>query len=206
MNAINYPEGLNPEIIKELQYFNNTGLKKRLARELFELQNKNAYVHIEYNHDSVISGNIYNNSHIFTVHIVLNNEDDLITFNICCDYPFKQPKNIKINYKDYGSFLTINSSKTMNEVKELYAKVYKSRIPECCLSCSSISCSANWTPSINLINVVQEVQTLKKIRRFVIDKLISSKIISKYLIDDKGFREYFYSFLFHYTFRKGITK
>jgi ubiquitin-protein ligase len=199
MNAINYPEGLNPKIIEELQCLNGvTGIKKRLARELFDLQNKNAYIQIEYNHDSIISCNIYNNPHIFTLHIVLDNKNNLITFEICRDYPFKPPKNIKINYKSYNSFLQINSSNTMKQVNELYAKVYKSKLPECCLYCSSISCPANWSPSVKLINVVQEVQTFKKIRRSVIDKLLATKIINKYLIDDKGFHEYFYSFLFHF--------
>jgi ubiquitin-protein ligase len=197
MNAINYPEGLNPEIIEELQYLNGvTGIKKRLAKELFDLQNDKAYIHIEYNSDNIISSNVHNNLHIFTVHIVLAGENDLITFEICRDYPFKPPKNIKINYKSYHSFLQINSSNTMKQVKELYAKVYKTRLPECCLCCSSISCPANWSPPVKLINVVQEVQTLKKIRRSVIDKLLATKIINKYLTDDKGFHEYFYSFIY----------
>jgi hypothetical protein len=199
MNAINYPEGLNPEIIEELQYLNGvTGIKKRLARELFDLQNDKAYIHIEYKHDGIISNIINNNVNIFNIHVILAGENDLITFEICRDYPFKPPKNIKINYKSYHSFLQINSSKTMKEVKELYAKVYKSKLPECCLYCSSISCQANWSPPVKLINVVQEVQTIKKIRRSVIDKLLATKIINKYLTDDKGFHEYFYSFLFHF--------
>jgi ubiquitin-protein ligase len=199
MNAINYPEGLNPEIVEELQYLNGvTGIKKRLARELFDLQNNKAYIHIEYNDNNIISRNIYNNPYIFNIHVVLAGENDLITFEICRDYPFKPPKNIKINYKQYSSFLKINSSNTMKQVKELYAKFYKTRMPDCCLSCSSISCYANWSPPVKLINIVQEVQTFKKIRRSVIDKLLATKIINKYLIDDKGFHEYFYSFLFHF--------
>jgi ubiquitin-protein ligase len=194
MNAINYPEGLNPEIIEELQYFNGVGSKKRLARELFDLQKKNAYISIEYNDDRY--NNLNNDVHIFTVNIVLYGENDLITFKICRDYPFKPPKNIKINYRDYESFLKINSSNTMKQVKELYSKVYKTDLPECGLCCSSITCQANWTPPVTLLHIVKEIQTLKKIRRSVIDKLLAYKIINKYLIHDKGFYEYFYSFLY----------
>jgi ubiquitin-protein ligase len=198
MNAINYPEGLRPEIIEELQYFNGTGIKKRLARELFDLQNKGAYVHIDYNYDHDISANRNNNIHVFAVHIILKDENDLVTFEICRDYPFKPPKNIRINYKSYQSFLQIMSSNTIKQVKELYSKVYKTKLLECCLSCSSISCPANWSPSVTLLNVVREIQTFKKIRRSVIDKLLANKIINKYLIDDKAFHEYFYSFLFNF--------
>jgi ubiquitin-protein ligase len=198
MNAINYQEGLNPDIIEVLKCTNITGIKKRLARELFDLQNENAYIHIEYNDNTPISNKIHDNSHVFTIHIVLSGENDLITIEICRDYPFKPPKNIKINYKSYNSFLRIVSQKTLKEFKEIYSQFYKPNIMDCCLCCSSISCPANWSPPVRLINVVQEIKTFKKIRRSIINKLLSSKIINKYLIHDKGFHEYFYSFLFHF--------
>ena len=197
MNIINYQEGLNPEIIQELQRIQyGTGITKRLIRELYELQNDNAYITVEYNSGYTNMNNYYNNAYVLTINVVLDNTDDLITFEICRDYPFKPPKNIKINYKDYKSLLRINSSNTMKHVKELYAKFYKISLPDCCLCCSSITCFTNWSPAIKLTKVVEEIQTLKKIRRAVINKLLAYKIINKYLIDDKGFHKYFNSFLY----------
>lgn len=189
-----YQEGLNPEIVLELEKLEPNSNKKRLTRELLELQNKGAYISVEYN-TNYNNINYINNKHLLTINIVLAGTDDLITFQICRDYPFKGPKNIKINYKPYSSFLKINQEKTLNEVKLMYFNFNKNLL-DCCLSCSSITCPERWSPPVRLINILEEIQEYKKIRRAVINKLLATKIIIRYLIHDKeGFNDYFYSFL-----------
>jgi ubiquitin-protein ligase len=200
MNAINnYPEGLQPEIIEELNRTNVNSIKRRLARDLFDLQNKGAYIYVEYNYENDISSNKNNNNiHLFTINIILSENDDLITVQICRDYPFRPPKNITINYKCYKRLLIINSQKTVNEVKSLYYDFNKQKMLDCCLACSSITCHERWSPGVRLSNIVQEIKNNKKLRRAVIDTLLASKILNRYLTDDKGFHKYFYSFLFHF--------
>ena len=192
----NYPEGLNPEIVLELENLTVRGIKKRLARELFDLQNQGAYVTVEYNRN-YNNINYINNKHLVTINIVLAGTNDLITFEICRDYPFKGPKNIKINYKSYNSFLRVNQEKTLNEVKILYFNLRKDTL-HCCLSCNSITCPERWSPPVRLINIVEEIQEYKNLRRAIINKLLASKIITRYLISDKGFYDYFYSFFFKF--------
>ncbi len=192
MTSIDEQE-LNNSIILELEKINISSVKRRIFRELSELQKENAYIYVEYNEDSCD-----NNVHLLTINIVLYGTCDLISFQVCRSYPFKPPKNIKINYRDYNSFLKIYSLNTIEQIREVYKKYYKKKLIENCLCCSSISCFANWVPTMKIINVVKEIQTLKKIRRAIIDKLLASKIIKKYLINDFGFSEYFYSFLFYF--------
>lgn len=191
-----YPQGLNPEIILELEHLKTNGSKKRLAKELLELQNKGAYISVEYN-TNYNNINYINNKHLLTINIVLAGTDDLITFEICRDYPFKGPQNIKINYKPYSSFLRIYQEKTLNEVKIMYFNFNKNPL-HCCLSCSSITCPERWSPPVKLIHILEEIQEYKNLRRSIINKLLAYKILNKYLTDDNGFHNYFYSFLFKF--------
>lgn len=194
MNVINYPEGLNPDIIQELERSNINSVKKRLSRELLDLQNQGAYISVEYN-SNCDNINYINSKHLYTINIVLNNTTDLISFQIYRDYPFRPFKNIKINYKLYSSFLKIREEKTLNEVKTMYFNVKKQLI-HCCLCCSSIICEERWNPLVRIRNVIEEIQEYKKIRRAVINKLLAFKILNKYVTDDTGFHKYFYSFLY----------
>ena len=195
MNAINnYLEGLNPDIIQELERSNINSVKKRLSRELLDLQNQGAYISVEYN-TNYNNINYINSKHLYTINIVLNNTTDLISFQICKDYPFKPFTNIKINYKLYSSFLKIHEEKTLNEVKIMYFSLNKQPL-HCCLCCSSITCEEKWNPLVRITNIIEEIQEYKKIRRAVINKLLAFKILNKYVTDDKSFHKYFYSFLY----------
>ena len=188
-----YPQGLNQEIVLELENLGPNGIKKRVTRELLELQNKGAYISVEYN-TNYNNITYINNKHLLTINIVLAGTDDLITFEICRDYPFKGPTNIKINYKPYSSFLRINQEKTLNEVKLMYFNFNKNLL-HCCLSCSSITCPERWSPPVKLIHILEEIQEYKNLRRSIINKLLAYKILNRYLMDDNGFHNYFYSFL-----------
>ena len=162
------------------------GIKKRLKNELLELHRQDAYVTLDcVKHPSET---------YFEVTIIPHNKTEVFSFTILRDYPFKPPKNIKLNFENYySSFLKINSQNTMKEVKK-YFKMD-------CLCCGSITCSANWTPSIRLRSIIDEFYMFKELRRNIINQLLAKKIFDKYLISsDPGFYNYFCSFLIHIHF------
>jgi ubiquitin-protein ligase len=179
-NLINYiyNDILDHEIILEIDKIKIGGIKKRLINELKDLKKNNSYISVNY---------IDKNIPYLDIMIILNNNDKF-NFHILSDYPFKPPKNIFINNKNYNDFLKIYSQKTLIELKTY--------INFDCLCCYSITCSSNWSPPLRLINMINEYYNFKKTRKNIINKLLANKIINKFLkIDDKGFHEYFYHFL-----------
>ena len=114
---------------------------------------------------------------------------DIFKFEISSkDYPFLAPNKFIFNNHNYRDFLKIESQLTFNEVKSITKKE--------CLCCSTILCTGNWSPSIRFIDILNEYYRIKTIRRTIVNKLLAKKIFNRYLlIDDKGFYEYFYSFL-----------
>jgi hypothetical protein len=178
-------ESLDCNILQEISYFMKGGIKRRLINELRVLKNENAYITVE--HVEKISGCI------LAINVVLNNTTDLFTFYICNSYPFKPPQEVYINYKKYNnSYLKINSHKTLNKIKEILLK--NNRTVDC-LCCSSICCPSNWSPAVKIQNIIDEFYYYKKIRKNIINELLAIKIINRYLSDDKGFIQYFCSFL-----------
>ena len=160
-------------------YSGHVNLKRRVINELKEFANYSAYIHVEYQ-ECVIN---YRKSSIF-ITIVPNNEDNLYQFSIQLDYPFKPPNKFLINYKDYKQILKIESPKTLSELK-LYTK-YK------CLCCDTLFCSDKWSPLLQLQNYIDEFNYIKKCRRYIINRLLSEKIVNKYLISDINLNEWLF--------------
>jgi hypothetical protein len=168
----------------ELNKFNTLGIKKRLKNELIELYRQNAYINIEIIEDPAES--------FVEVTIILHDKSDVFTFSISRDYPFKPLQKILVNNKNYRStFLKIESLKTLSEIKK--------NLKIDCLCCSSISCAANWTPSIRISYIIDEFYRFKQARRNIINKVLLKKILDRYLfLGNPEFDDYFYSFLIHF--------
>ena len=169
MSLLNENENiLDDDIMNELNKITNNNLKKRIARELLQFKKLNAYIHIELSY--------YTHSYKIIISIMFLDENDLYKFEISNDYPFRPPTNFTINYKPYKNYLFINSPKTKNELK-IYEGID-------CLCCNNINCASMWSPSLTMLNHIEEYKKCKKIRRNIIIILIAKKIINKYLISD----------------------
>ena len=144
------------------------GCKKRIINELIKLQDMGAYVHVDYLPDTKPCG--------ISVNVVLKEEDILFTFVVTNEYPFKPPDKIYLNNKDYKKYLLIESPKTLKEIQFYYGIN--------CLCCNTISCYANWSPSVKLSNFIDEYKNFKKYRIQIIYYLLVPKIIKQYLISD----------------------
>jgi len=90
-----------------------------------------------------------------------------LIFEISFEYPFKPPK-IYLNGKDFKSFLRTGTI-FRNDLKKI--------VGSDCLCCSSITC--NWGPTLNIINIVEEIKSFLKIKLKLIEIFFTRKLINK---------------------------
>ena len=96
-------------------------------------------------------------------------------------YPF-QPPQIYYNGNSYLDLLRI----TDNDERKIVRK-YKKKD---CLCCDSYDCPDNWSPSINLTSIVDEIKNIVKFKKAIAHILLADKIKKKYLIDDIDINSY----------------
>ena len=97
-------------------------------------------------------------------------------FIINSNYPFVQPEVFFQNRK-YCDFLRVVHS---------YCgyKIFKQVTGMDCLCCHSITCNSNWSPSITLPKIIEEIHHYKQLKRNIVNKVFANVIKKKYLIDD----------------------
>lgn len=171
MTALSSSQVLDDVILNTLDRFQIGSIKKRIINELVEFKKNNAYIHLEFQENYT-----HFNQSTIKITIFLNQENDVYSFHISRDYPFKPPSKFTINYKDYKQYLKIDSPKTINELRT-YNDIK-------CFCCSSIYCSGNWSPGLKMQNIMNEFKQIKKYRRDIINRLLAKKIVDKYLIPD----------------------
>ena len=89
-------------------------------------------------------------------------------------YPFQAPSQIKINNYNY-----INLLQNIN--KTFLHKITNSSL---CLCCKSIICSNNWTPTITLKSILNEIYTNIYLKKLYIYHIFIKIIVRKYLFED----------------------
>jgi len=171
MDALSSSQILDDDILFELDRFQIGSIKKRIVNELVEFKKKNAYIHVEFqeNYKKISDSTI-------KISIVPIEEDNIYSFTITTNYPFSPPSKVTINYKDYKQYLKIDSPKTLEELIK-YNGIR-------CLCCNTISCGPNWGPVLRMKNFIDEFKQMKKYRRDIINRLLSKKIVDKYLNSD----------------------
>lgn len=162
---------LDSYILFELDKISLGSFKRRITNELVEFVKSGAYIHVEYQENFIQ----FNRSTII-ITILPNTSDIIYHFTISNEYPFKPPIKFSVNYKDYKKYLKIDSQKTLNELR-VYNKIQ-------CLCCNTISCGEHWSPSLKMQHFIDEFNKIKKYRRNIINRLLTVKIINKYLISD----------------------
>ena len=96
-------------------------------------------------------------------------------------YPFQPPK-IYYNGNSYLDLLRITDNDERNIVRK-----YKKKD---CLCCDSYDCPDNWSPSINLTSIIDEIKNIVKFKKAIVHILLADKIKEKYLIDDIDINSY----------------
>jgi len=156
--------------------FDNKILVNRIKRELKLL----------------VKEGICNEENIF---IIKNIEDELVVmikkindnkyyeFTITRQYPFIPPK-VKINNKHVLLSHRVDSN--------LFKKSLLKHTGIDCFCCETILCSYNWSPTLTLKHIFEDLQRFTEAARKVVIIIIINVIKRKYLIDDIPIIEWLY--------------
>ena len=98
-------------------------------------------------------------------------------FVITNNYPFKGPTTF-FQDRPYIEFLRTNYPPSMLDIFQ------KITGKQSCFCCTSLNCTNNWRPVSKLIHIIEEIHTIQKQKRDIINVLLADKIKQKYLIDD----------------------
>ena len=155
----------------ELEKIQNRSIKNRIKNDCITLYKKYHHVLIE---------DAPNNTAIEAVEI-LNSKKRTYKFVITPNYPFHPPK-IYINGYPYMDMLQMRRDYEKVMVKKLRGND--------CLCCHSLNCSANWSPAVRLYHIIDEINSILKFKKDIINLLLSAKIKIKYNIPYAYFDAY----------------
>ena len=104
---------------------------------------------------------------------IMNTKKRTYKFTIPPNFPFHPPK-IYINEYTYSDILQMRGDFEKEAVKKWRQKD--------CLCCYSYNCSVNWSPAAKFYNIIDEINTILKFKRDVINLLLAEKIKIQYNI------------------------
>ena len=129
---------------------------KRIYNELIELHDINDLHIINYDFDNRVINIFYDNNYI-----------DIYYYN---SYPFSNINKIFINNKSYSDILRekndniIKNSKKIANNKKLINRL-NIKFKHCCLFCSSLINSENWSPIIKIKDYLNEIKNLNNFEK-----------------------------------------
>ena len=166
-------EEYNDEI---LERYCNSAISKRLKRELKLMYLLYAQIDVSITSDKNILISIYD---------IIDNRLCKYNFIIPKFYPFTCPV---IYYQDrpYIEFLKMTDYELNNRT------IFKKLTGHNCYCCNSFNCDDNWSASITLIKIIDEIRTINKCKRNIIYNLFANKIKQKYLISDIDLESWLY--------------
>ena len=140
----------------------STTLKRRLRRECETMIPKYDEIKVEYKSNTEIL-------------VVVTKKRNIYTFNIPLNYPFSVP-DVNLNGKNIYTFFDLRSNR--------FKKVLKYITGMDCLCCNSFLCRDNWSPSITIDKIINQIEEYHNIKHLIISKLLMDKIKYKYLNRD----------------------
>ena len=112
---------------------------------------------------------------------IMNTKKRTYKLTIPANFPFHPPK-IYINGYTYSDILQMRGEFEKEMVKKWRKKD--------CLCCYSYNCSVNWSPAAKFHNIIDEINTILKFKRDVINLLLAEKIKIQYNIPYAYFEDY----------------
>jgi len=159
-------------------------LNKRIQREILYIKENMPSYSISdeiKNIESIDSINTIDSNVYITI---ITPNGNKLSFTLSKDYPFKPPKQLKINDTDY-----IYSIKNMPQkiyylyydpqevyFQEKLKSIYYTK-PKC-LCCSSLLCSDNWSPVSTIYYILNEINSHNNIKRNIKYKLMLKEIFN----------------------------
>lgn len=151
-----------------LDQFSGVSIRRRLKKEIDKMYPNYTQINVEINDNGKIEVIIYD---------IVEDKLQKYGFIITDNYPFTAPK-IFFQSRPYIEFLKM----TNYQLKS--SDIFKKVTGQNCFCCSSINCGDNWSPGITLEKIIAEIQSVKRKKRDIINKLMADKIKMRYLIDD----------------------
>uniref|UniRef100_A0A6C0HYX8 Uncharacterized protein n=1 Tax=viral metagenome TaxID=1070528 RepID=A0A6C0HYX8_9ZZZZ len=113
-----------------------------------------------------------------------------LTMTLLQDYPFKPPRFLKINGRDYRFILKkmpkriyylYNNPQDMyyEESVEMKKSVSCLNCNTTCLCCDSLLCGDNWSPAIMLFHILKEIEDHNLIKRKIMYKFALKNLFDK---------------------------
>ena len=161
----------NTEVISGIK---PNSFKRRITKELEKMYPLYDQIDVEINDKGKVEITVYEITAESIIHkyaFVLNEM-----------YPFRTPA-IFFQSRPYLEYLRIRDTQS-HLLKRITGKN--------CLCCHSLNCGDNWSPSMTLNSIIDEVRWVKLKRRDMLNKVFADVIKRKYLIDDVDL----YSWLF----------
>jgi ubiquitin-protein ligase len=176
---------LNDEDKQKLSIITNSTMRKRLARELISLINKDD--NPIYLMDITYNANNNNNQQLkyfpYSINLYESNTNRIYEIVLSNSYPFAPPK-LNINYKPYSHYFRFSSPM----FKEALYKYKKIR----CFCCETITCGENWSPALTIKKIISEVHKFEDYCKEISHRVIIDVIKRKYLISDINLLEWLY--------------
>lgn len=151
----------NVDEISEIKLIPNP-INRRIKRECLTMRDKYDEITVEYTD----GGNIL---------VSFKKLHNKYIFNIPGNYPFMPPR-VYINEMEQDRFFNLASTRLTTVLK------YVSGLD--CLCCHSFLCKNNWSPSVTMERVINQMEEYKNYKYLIFIKLILDKIKEKYLNRD----------------------
>lgn len=151
-----------------------TSSERRIANELHLLYNRfgNVTIHREENENSV-------------VHVKYNGDHYSIEFN--SSYPFKPPKNIRVNFEDVKNMCILDKGIFLPYLIECYGAH--------CMICGSILFNPSlWTPGLKIGNIIDEICNIVLVKKKILMRILCDAIRLKHgcLMEYACFEDYLF--------------
>ena len=116
-------------------------------------------------------------------HIIIKN-NNYYEIILSKEYPFKIPKNLFVNKINYRDILKITEPK----IKKYLLKYYGLG----CLCCSSLMCANNWMPTNYLCHIINDINSMMRIKREIYLYILCDSIKYKYNCEYLNIEEYLF--------------
>ena len=171
---------LNDEDKQKLSIIRNSGMRRRLVRELISLNENQIYL-MDVNYSA--NTNQQYKYFPYSLNLYENNTGKIYEIVLSDSYPFAPPK-LNINYKPYSHYFRF-SSQSFKEALYKYKKIR-------CFCCETITCGDNWSPALTIKKIIDEVHKFEGYCKEISHRVIIDVIKRKYLISDINLLEWLY--------------
>lgn len=159
----------NAEVISGIK---PNSFKRRITKELEKMYPLYDQIDVEINDKGKVEITVYE--------ITTESQFHKYGFVLTEMYPFRTPA-IFFQSRPYLEYLRVRDTKLLKRITG-----------QNCLCCHSLNCSDNWSPSMTINSIIDEVRWIKRKKRDMLNKVFADVIKRKYLIDDVDL----YSWLF----------